>query len=246
MTLLLFREDATRRATEAVVEAADQAAGIVLDRTVFYVQGGGQPGDTGVLRLADGRTVPVLDTVYGPDRATVLHRVDPADAVRLAPGMAVEAVLDWPKRFARMRIHTALHLLTTVLAFPVTGGAIGEGEGRLDFDMPEMGDRAAIEAQLNALVERDMPVTTRWISDAELLASPGLVKTMSVKPPIGSGRVRLVAIGEVDLQPCGGTHVASTGEIGRLAVTGIEKKGRQNRRVRIALADGPSTPGPAA
>ena len=237
MTLLLFRDDAARRATDAVIEAVDPAAGVVLDRTVFYVQGGGQPGDTGVLRLAGGRTVPVLDTVYGPDRTTVLHRIDPADAADLAAGMAVEAVLDWPKRLARMRIHTALHLLTTVLAFPVTGGAIGEGEGRLDFDMPEGGDRAAIEAQLNALVDRDMPVTTRWITDAELLANPGLVKTMSVKPPTGSGRVRLVAIGEVDLQPCGGTHVASTGEIGRLAVTGIEKKGRQNRRVRIALAD---------
>lgn len=237
MTVLLFREDAGRRATEAVIEAVDPAAGVVLDRTVFYVQGGGQPGDTGVLRLAGGRMVPVLDTVYGPDRTTVLHRIDPADAADLAAGMAVEAVLDWPKRLARMRIHTALHLLTTLLAFPVTGGAIGDGEGRLDFDMPEGGDRATIEAQLNALVDRDMPVTTRWITDAELLANPSLVKTMSVKPPMGSGRVRLVAIGEVDLQPCGGTHVASTGEIGRLAVTGIEKKGRQNRRVRIALAD---------
>lgn len=237
MTELLFREDAARQSTEAVVVAVDPAAGVVLDRTVFYVQGGGQPGDTGVLRMEDGRTVPVLNTVYGPDRRTVLHRIEPADAAYLAAGMTVEAVLDWPKRLARMRIHTALHLLTTVLAFPVTGGAIGEGEGRLDFDMPDTGDRAAIEAQLNTLVQRDMPVTTRWISDAELLANPGLVKTMSVKPPVGSGRVRLVAIGDVDLQPCGGTHVASTGAIGDLAVTGIEKKGRQNRRVRIALKD---------
>ena len=153
------------------------------------------------------------------------------------------AGLDWPKRLARMRIHTALHLLTTVLAFPVTGGAVGEGEGRLDFDMPDAGDRHAIEAQLNALVERDLPVTTRWISDAALLANPGLVKTMSVKPPMGTGRVRLVAIGDVDLQPCGGTHVGSTGAIGRLAVTGIEKKGKQNRRVRIALADRPTAAG---
>ena len=246
VTELLFREDAGRRSTEAVVEAVDPLAGVVLDRTVFYVQGGGQPGDTGVLRLADGRAIPVLDTVYGPDRTTVLHRVGPADAVELAAGMAVEAVLDWPKRFARMRIHTALHLLTTVLAFPVTGGSIGEGEGRLDFDMPEAGERGVIETQLNALVDRDLPVSTRWISDAELLANPGLVKTMSVKPPIGSGRVRLVAIGDVDLQPCGGTHVASTGEIGRLVVTGIEKKGKQNRRVRIGLADRPLATGESA
>ncbi len=232
MTELLFREDVALRATQAVVQAVGEE-GVVLDRTVFYARGGGQPGDAGVLRRPDGREIPVGEAVYAPDRTTIWHPVPAGTA--LAIGDTVVAELDWPLRLARMRIHTALHLLTVVLPFPVTGGAIGDGEGRLDFDMPEMGDRAAIEDALNALIGRDLPVNARWITDDELLANPGLVKTMSVKPPMGSGRIRLVAIGDVDLQPCGGTHVASTAAVGRVAVTGIEKKGKQNRRVRIAL-----------
>ena len=136
-----------------------------------------------------------------------------------------------------MRVHTALHLLTAVLPFPVTGGAIGDGDGRLDFDIPDAKiDRDDVQSRLQELIDRDAAVTTRWITDEELLDNPGLVKTMSVRPPMGTGRVRLVAIGDVDLQPCGGTHVARTAEIGRIAVTGIENKGKQNRRVRIALA----------
>ncbi len=236
MTLLLFRDDAYLRQAEARVEAAGED-GVVLDRTIFYAQGGGQPGDSGTLRLADGRTLAVLDTIYASDRTRVLHRLAPGEAAALSPGDTATAELDWAKRFPRMRIHTALHLLTTVLPFPVTGGSIGDGEGRLDFDMPQAGDRGAIEADLNALIARDLPVSARWITDEELLANLSLVKTMSVKPPMGTGRVRLVAIGDVDLQPCGGTHVVATGEIGRVLVTGIEKKGKQNRRVRIALAE---------
>ena len=236
MTSLLFREDAYRREADAVVTGQEPGA-IALDATVFYPQGGGQPGDTGVLRDPDGRTLAVLDTVWAPDRTTVLHRLAAGDEHGLPVGTTVTAALDWPRRFARMRIHTALHLLTTVLAFPVTGGSVGDGEGRLDFDMPDGADRAAIEAALNERIALDLPVTTRWITDEQLLANPGLVKTMSVKPPTGTGRVRLVAIGTIDLQPCGGTHVAHTGEIGRVAVTGIEKKGKQNRRVRIALSE---------
>ena len=234
MTVLLFREDPTLRAAEATVVSVGEA-GVALDRTVFYARGGGQPGDAGQLRLPDGTSVPVLDTIYGPDKATVLHVIAPGALGLLHAGMTVTAELDWPRRLARMRIHTALHLLTIVLPYPVTGGSIGEGDGRLDFDMPDGGDRAAIESTLNALVEADHPVTARWITDDELAANPGLVKTMSVKPPMGSGRVRLIQIGDIDLQPCGGTHVASTAEIGPIVVTGIEKKGRQNRRVRIAL-----------
>jgi misacylated tRNA(Ala) deacylase len=235
VTELLFREDAYRQDCEATVVAAD-AAGVALDRTVFYPQGGGQPGDIGRLRLADGAELPVTNAVYGPDRTVVLHQVAPGAALP-APGARVTAHLDWPRRLARMKIHTALHLLSVVLPYPVTGGAIGDGEGRLDFDLPDAGlDRDDVAARLNALVARDAPVSERWITDAELDANPELVKTLSVKPPRGTGRVRLVSIEGIDLQPCGGTHVRRTGEIGPVAVTAIEKKGRQNRRVRIALA----------
>jgi misacylated tRNA(Ala) deacylase len=236
-TELLFRQDAYLKEVAATVEAVNERGGIVLDRTVFYATGGGQPGDAGLLRRADGSEIAIGTTIYDPeDRSRVIH-VPLEGQPAPEPGEAVTAVLDWEKRFRRMRIHTALHLLSVVLSYPVTGGSIGEGDGRLDFDIPEGGlDKAEVAEKLNALVARHADVTERWITDAELDANPGLVKTMSVKPPRGSGRVRLVAIGDIDLQPCGGTHVRNTAEIGPVAVTDIEKKGKQNRRVRIALA----------
>ena len=234
MTHLLFRDDAYLAQTTATVIAADET-GIVLDRTIFYAQGGGQPGDRGTLTLADGTSVPVMNTVYGPDRTLILHQLPPGSPLPRA-GETVTLALDWALRHARMRVHTALHLLSVVVPYPVSGGAIGDGEGRLDFDLPEASlDRDEIAATLQAMIDTDAAISDRWITDDELLANPGLVKTMSVKPPMGSGRVRLVAIEGLDLQPCGGTHVRLTGEIGRVSVTGIEKKGRQNRRVRIAL-----------
>lgn len=234
-TELLFRDDAYLRETEARIVSADES-GLVLDRTLFYAQGGGQPGDRGRLVREEGSEIAVLDTVYGPDKSTVLHRVAPGTALP-APGEAVRLILDWPLRHARMRVHTALHLLSVALPYPVTGGSIGDGEGRLDFDIPDAGlDKESVTARLREMIAQDAAVTTRWISDEELLANPGLVKTMSVKPPIGSGRVRLVAIEGLDLQPCGGTHVARTGEIGTATVTAIEKKGKQNRRVRLSLS----------
>jgi len=231
----LFREDAYLREAEAIV-AAIEPGGIVLDRTVFYPQGGGQPGDRGALVLDDGSRLAVANTVYGADRATILHVL--ADGAPLpALGARVLARIDWDLRFKRMRAHTALHLLTAVLPYPVTGGAVGDAEGRLDFDSGEAAlDKGEIAEKLNALIGQDAAVRTRWISDDELVANPGLVKTMSVKPPTGTGRVRLVEIEGIDLQPCGGTHVLRTAEIGLAAVTGIEKKGRINRRVRIALS----------
>jgi misacylated tRNA(Ala) deacylase len=234
MTELLFRNDAyLTSCTAQVLEHLDN--GIVLDRTVFYPQGGGQPGDAGFAEGPGGARNAIANSVYAPDRTRILHLFASSEALP-APGDQIRLELDWERRFAFMRIHTALHLLSVVLPFPVTGGSIGQGEGRLDFDIPEGGlDREELTQRLIELVKRDAPVRERWITDEELDANPGLVKTMSVKPPRGGGRVRLVEIEGIDLQPCGGTHVKSTGEIGAVAVTDIEKKGRQNRRVRIKL-----------
>lgn len=236
MTEPLFRQDAYLKECEATVLAVNERGGIVLDRTIFYATGGGQPGDKGVLARADGSEIVIATTVYDADKKTIVHV--PAEGQALpAPGEKVTLRLDWATRLLRMKIHTALHLLSVALPYPVTGGSIGEGEGRLDFDIPEGGlDKDEIAAKVNGMIQRAAPVSFRWISDEELLANPGLVKTMSVKPPMGSGRVRLVEIEGMDLQPCGGTHVARTDEIGAVAVTEIEKKGKQNRRVRIRLA----------
>ncbi len=234
-TRLLFRDDAYLTTCDATVISVNERGGVVLDQTVFYATGGGQPGDRGMLRRADGSEIPVATAVWSEDKADVVHV--PAEGAALPKaGERVTAVLDWDVRLKLMRIHTALHLLTTVLPYPVTGGAIGDGEGRLDFDIPDAVDREAITAALAERIDRNAAVTERWITDEELDANPGLVKTMSVKPPRGSGRVRLVEIDGLDLQPCGGTHVRNTAEIGRVAITAIEKKGKLNRRVRIALA----------
>ncbi|WP_207462509.1 alanyl-tRNA editing protein [Azospirillum sp. SYSU D00513] len=233
-TELLFRDDAYLRDATARVLAVEEG-GIRLDRTVFYAQGGGQPGDQGTITREDGSVLTVANTVYAADRLGILHQTAPGQPLPTV-GEMVALALDWPLRFARMRVHTALHLLSVVLPYPVTGGAIGDGEGRLDFDLPEANlDKDVITEKLNAMIRTDAEVTERWITDEELLANPGLVKTMSVKPPMGSGRVRLVEIAGLDLQPCGGTHVRRTGEIGEAVVRNVEKKGKQNRRVRIAL-----------
>jgi misacylated tRNA(Ala) deacylase len=234
MTQALFRDDAYQAETEAIVFSAEPR-GVVLDRTVFYPQGGGQSGDRGTLLLDDGIAIPIVSTIYDADRATILH-VPAEDAALPRPGARVVARIDWELRYKRMRAHTALHLPSVVAPYPVTGGSVGDAEGRLDFDSGEaVLDKAEVERRLNELIALDKAVNHRWITDAELEANPGLIKTMSVKPPMGTGRVRLIAIEGLDLQPCGGTHVARTGEIGRASVTGIEKKGKINRRVRIAL-----------
>lgn len=236
MTDLLFRADAYLAQAGARVTGHTPEGGIVLDRTVFYATGGGQPGDAGWLDWDGGRVI-VATAVKVEDGVALV----PAAPVAMPPvGAPVMQHLDWPRRHRHMRVHTALHLLSVVIPLPVTGGAIGDGRGRLDFDMPDPpADVAALEAALNALIGRDLPVTDDWITDAELLANPGLVKTLSVMPPVGQGRVRLVRIGQgadqVDLQPCGGTHVARTAEIGRVELGRIEKKGRQNRRVTLVL-----------
>ncbi len=238
MTEPLFRSDPYAPSCAANVVAVNERGGIILDQTVFYPTGGGQPGDSGVLKLADGRVITIATTVKGSpeDGADAIVHVPAEGSAAPAVGDAVTAEIDWQRRHRHMRVHTCLHLLSAVLPYPVTGGQVGDGKGRLDFDIPEAGlDKEEITAELNRLIGEDHTVAAEWISDEELAAQPELVKTMSVKPPSGAGQVRLIRVEGLDLQPCGGTHVAQTGEIGPVTVTKIEKKGRQNRRVSVAL-----------
>lgn len=235
MAELLFREDAYTRQCEATVTAINDRGGIVLDRTVFYPTGGGQPGDSGVLRLADGREIAIATAVKGDGPDDVVHV--PAEGQDLPePGTRVTAEINWERRHRHMRVHTCLHLLSAILPYPVTGGSITADKGRLDFDMPELEmTKEYITERLNELVRDGHAVTRSWITDEELQAKPELVKTMAVKPPMGHGRVRLIEVDGCDLQPCGGTHVANTAEIGPVMVSKIEKKGRQNRRVVVVF-----------
>jgi misacylated tRNA(Ala) deacylase len=234
-TECLFRDDSYLKDCEARVVALTDQGGIVLDRTIFYATSGGQPGDTGSLTAGDVR-IPIETAVYTDAAKTEIAHVPVAGSPALNIGDRVTANIDWEKRYARMRMHTALHLLSAVLPYAVTGGSVGDSESRLDFDIPEAGlDKDAITAKVAEMIASNAPVSSRWITDAELEANPGLIKTMSVKPPMGTGRVRLIEIAGLDLQPCGGTHVRATGEIGAVRVTQIEKKGKQNRRVRLAL-----------
>jgi misacylated tRNA(Ala) deacylase len=234
-TELLFREDAYVRHCTARVIAAD-GLGVRLDRTIFYPMGGGQPGDRGTLRLGDGRMLAVVDTRKGENADDVVHLLAP-DAALPAPGDLVEAELDWDYRYRLMRMHTCLHLLCSVVAGAVTGGQISDGKARLDFDVPgDALDKNRIEAALNERISAGHEVRTRWITDDELAAAPELVRTMSVKPPSGQGRIRLLDIVGIDLQPCGGTHIRNTAEIGPVVIGKIENKGRQNRRINLAFA----------
>jgi misacylated tRNA(Ala) deacylase len=234
-TELLFRDDAYLKTCAAHIVAIDER-GIRLDRTVFYPLGGGQPGDRGVLRLGDGSVIRIAEARKGEAPDDVLHVPEPGQTLPEI-GTAVEAEIDWPYRHRLMRLHSCMHLLCSVVPGAVTGGQISDGKARLDFDVPgESLDKERIEAALNERIRGGHDVVTRWITDAELAAEPSLVRTMSVKPPTGQGRVRLLEIVGIDLQPCGGTHIRNTAEIGPVAVTKIENKGRQNRRINIAFA----------
>jgi misacylated tRNA(Ala) deacylase len=240
MTEQLYRADAYLRDCTARVLSVNERGGIVLDRTVFYAAAGGQPGDQGALEAEGAGPCPIATTVYDADKATIVH-VPAEGAPRPAPGQSVRAVLDWERRSQLMRMHTTLHLLCALVKFPVTGGQVNTDDSRLDFDIEDASaiDKDKLTADLIALIAANHPVGERWISDAELEANPQLVRTMAVRPPTGTGKVRLVMIGEggsIDLQPCGGTHVKSTAEIGRVAVTKIEKKGKLNRRIRVSFA----------
>jgi misacylated tRNA(Ala) deacylase len=236
MTELLFRDDGYLRSCTAKVVGVDER-GIRLDRTVFYPNGGGQPGDTGVLRLASGETLQITDAIKGEAADEVIHVPTPGSAAP-ASGTEVTAEIDWERRHRLMRMHTCLHLLCAVVPGAVTGGQVSDGRGRLDFDVPGSAlDKDEIAAGINKLIAEAHRAVPRWITDDELTAHPELVRTMSVKPPTGAGRVRLMEIAGVDLQPCGGTHVKNTAEIGPVTITKIENKGRQNRRVNVAFAE---------
>jgi misacylated tRNA(Ala) deacylase len=223
MTEFLFRDDSYLKSTPATVVEIAEDGGIVPDRTVFYAASGGQPGDSGHLE-AFGSTLPVATAIHPEgDKTRIVHVPKDGAAIPLSPGQALTAAIDWDRRHRLMRMHTALHLLSVVFPFAVTGGSVGEDKGRLDFDMPEVpADLPALERRLNDMVAADHPVTSEWITDEEMAANANLIKTMKVKPPMGQGRVRLIRIGDVDLQPCGGTHVRSTAEIGPLRIGKIE------------------------
>ena len=239
MTTPLYLNDPYQTSAEGRVTGITEQGGIILDQSLFYATSGGQPGDGGTL-IWDDQKIEITTTIKGDGGSFVL--IPAEGTARPAIGQAVTQKINWDLRYAHMRMHTALHLLSVVIPLPVTGGAITAVKGRLDFDMPEApDDKEALTVMLNAIIARNFDITERWISDAELDANPGLVKTMSVQPPRGAGRIRLVRIGDVteqvDLQPCGGTHVAKTGEIGRVSISKVEKKGKQNRRVHLVFQE---------
>lgn len=235
----LFRDDFYLASIEATVTAVHEDGSIELDRTCFYAASGGQPGDTGHLERQDGSRIRVGQAKYGASKDIILHMPLAGEAPPFV-GETLRVSIDWERRHRLMRMHTACHLLSVVCTYPITGAAVGEEESRVDFDMSETIDKDEVTANLMELVNADHPVFLQWITDAELAANPGIVKSKNVRPPMGLGRVSLVCIGEkssIDSQPCGGTHVARTGEIGAIHIAKIEKKGKENRRFRIRFGN---------
>ncbi|WP_432420047.1 alanyl-tRNA editing protein [Nitratireductor mangrovi] len=236
VTEALFREDAYLSTAEGKVTGINDRGGILLDRTNFYATSGGQPGDTGFFERSDGTKIAVAGTITGETKEEIIHLPLP-DAVRPEIGETLVLHVDWARRYKLMRMHTACHLLSVVCPYPITGAAVGEDESRVDFDLPDAGvTKEGVTADMMALVAANHPIFTRWITEDELAANPNLVKSKNVRPPAGAGRIRLVCIGEdasVDSQPCGGTHVSETQEVGEIHIGKIEKKGRENRRFRI-------------
>ncbi|SDP06341.1 Ala-tRNA(Pro) hydrolase [Phyllobacterium sp. YR620] len=243
-TTILFRDDSYLKEIEAAVVGVNERGGILTDRTVFYATSGGQPGDSGAFIRPDGSSIAIAATVTGETKEEIIH-VPAAEQPVPAVGEKLLLRVDWDRRYRLMRMHTACHLLSVVCPFPITGAAVSEDDSRVDFDLPEAGvTREGVTAKLMELVNANHPVFTRWITDEELAANPGLIKSKNVRPPMGTGRIRLVCIGKdavIDSQPCGGTHVATTGEVGAIHIGKIEKKGKENRRFRIrfgALPEG--------
>jgi len=234
----LFKQDAYLKEVTATVTDINDRGGIVLDKTIFYPTGGGQPGDKGTMSFG-GHVIDIATTLNGPDKLQIIH-VPASQDIMPNIGDEVHLALDWDTRHKHMRVHTMMHLMCSLVPFPVTGGQVGADGGRLDFDVddPSKLDKEQLTTDLNRIINEDHATADRWISDEEMTANPQLVRTMSVKPPMGHGKVRLLAIGDdgmVDLQPCGGTHVKSTGEIGAIVVSKIQNKGKQNRRIRVDL-----------
>lgn len=242
-TEAVYAEDSYLSTMEAQLLRIEGESGLVFDRSNFFPAGGGQPGDQGFLERSDGTQIRIIDTRYGEDRSAIMLIAEDVGALP-EPGETLVLHVDWARRYRLMRMHTALHLLTVVCPYPVTGAAVGEDEGRIDFDLPEADtDKDEVTRRLMALVQANHPVSIRWITDAELDANPSLVKSANVRPPRGSGRVRLVVIGtegEIDSQPCGGTHVSETQEIGDIHIAKIEKKGKTNRRFRLRFGPAPA------
>jgi misacylated tRNA(Ala) deacylase len=241
-TNALFRDESYLRETTASVVGINDRGGIILDRTIFYATSGGQPGDTGFIVLGGGASIPVAATITGENKDEIIHVPAPGAAVP-AIGETVNLAIEWERRYRLMRMHTACHLLTVVCPFPITGASVAEDDSRVDFDIPDVGyTKEDVTEKMMALVQAAHPVFMRWITDEELAANPGLVKSKNVRPPVGTGRIRLVCIGDnaaIDSQPCGGTHVKSTGEVGEIHIGKIEKKGRENRRFRIRFGPMP-------
>jgi misacylated tRNA(Ala) deacylase len=234
-TTALFRDDFYLSTTEAIVTGIREDGGIELDQTCFYATSGGQPGDSGFFERADGSRIEIVTTRHGDTKDIIIH-VPAAEQPPVLVGEKLVLHIDWPRRYKLMRMHTACHLLSVVCQFPITGAAVGEDESRVDFDMSETIDKDAVTAAMMALVDGNHPIYLQWITDAELAANPDIVKSKNVRPPIGLGRVSLVCIGDnasVDSQPCGGTHVSETQEVGAVYIAKIEKKGKENRRFRI-------------
>ena len=234
MTIELFRKDGYLKTCEAVVTDVFEN-GFAVDQTVFYPMGGGQPGDIGVARNRDQVDFDIIDCRKDRDTGVIVHIIDESTSLPEI-GDSLILTIDWQRRYRLMRMHSCMHMLCAVMPFPVTGGAIRDGSGRLDFDLPEPPAREDLERRLNELIQGNHPMSLSWISDQEMQQNPDLVKTMSVAPPMGSGQVRLVKFGDADLQACGGTHVANSGEIGQVKIESIKNKGKQNRRVTVVFA----------
>ncbi|RUM98768.1 alanyl-tRNA editing protein [Pseudaminobacter arsenicus] len=242
-TQAVFRDDAYLAETKAVVSAINERGGILLDRTIFYATSGGQPGDTGILTRDDNSKISIASTITGETKNEIIHIPAPGQTVPEI-GEEVALAIDWQRRHLLMRMHTACHLLSVVCPYPITGASVSEDDSRVDFDLPDAGiTKEDVTERLMELVRADHPVFTRLITEAELAANPGLVKSKNVRPPVGTGQIRLVCIGDdaqIDSQPCGGTHVRSTGEVGEIHIGKIEKKGRENRRFRIRFGPLPA------